>query len=106
MAEEQEDKGITFTIDWQIPDDIVARYATNMLVQRAENEFIISFFETKPPILLGDADEISAQLKSMGSVLRANCVAQIIVAAEKMPSFVEALQKNLSKFVINVDSKE
>lgn len=105
MPEQNEVKGITFPLEWNIPDDIVARYATNMIIQRAENEFIISFFEVKPPVLLGNPDEIIEQVRKIKSI-RANCVAQVIIAAEKMPTFVEALQKNLSRSVIQVDDKE
>ncbi|MBU4226023.1 MAG: hypothetical protein KKC71_09410 [Chloroflexi bacterium] len=84
-------------IEWNIPDNLVARYATNMVVQRLENEFLISFFEIKPPIILGEPDKIESRLKELKS-LRADCVAQIIVAEDKMPSFVGALESNLKRF--------
>jgi len=81
-------------IEWNIPDDLVARYATNMAVQRLENEFLISFFEIKPPIILGEPANIEEKLKELKSI-RANCVAQIIVSVDKMPDFVRALESNL-----------
>lgn len=96
MANARVSTGKEFILEWNIPDDIVARYATNMIVQRSEHEFIISFFEVKPPLLLGSPEEINEKLSKIKSV-QANCVAQIIVAADKMSSFVEALQKNLEK---------
>ena len=40
-------KQLEFPLDWVVPDHIVARYATNMVVQHGENEFFISFFEVK-----------------------------------------------------------
>lgn len=101
-----EEKGqLGFPIEWSFPDDLVARYATNMIVQRAENEFVISFFEIKPPVLLGSPDEIVEQAKNIKSV-RANCVAQIIVAEGKMASFIEALQRNFNRTQEEGDNKE
>ena len=95
---------IEIPIEWNIPDDLVARYATNMVVQRLENEFIISFFEIKPPIILLEPDKIESKLKELKSI-RANCVAQIIVSDDKMPNFVSALESNLKLFVED-DTKE
>jgi len=100
-----EKKQVEVPLEWNIPDNLVARYATNMIVQRAENEFLISFFEVKPPLFLGNPNEIIEQAKQIKSV-RANCVAQIFVAADKMPSFVEALQRTLEKPLEHVDSGE
>lgn len=105
MSKKNEDRGMVLPLEWNIPDDIIARYATNMIVQRTENEFLISFFETKPPLLLGNPEEISEQVKKIKSV-KANCVAQIIVAADKMPSFIDALQSNLQNSIKAVNSKE
>lgn len=89
---------VEIPIEWNIPDNLVARYATNMVVQRLENEFLISFFEIKPPIILGEPDKIESKLKELKS-LRADCVAQIIVSEDKMPSFVSALESNLKRFL-------
>lgn len=96
---------VLLPIDWNVPDDLVARYATNMIVQRTKDEFIISFFEVKPPILLGKPNEIVEQAKYLNSV-RANCVAQIIVSADRMPDFVKALERNLGKTLEKVESDE
>jgi len=98
-------KALELSIDWSVPDNIIARYATNMVVQRAEHEYIISFFEIKPPVLLGSPDEIIEQAKKLKS-MRANCVSQIIVAADKMPSFVDALVRNLKRSAGEVEDKE
>lgn len=85
---------IQIPIDWNVPDDLIARYATNMVVQKLENEFIISFFDIKQPIIIGEPAIIEEKLKELKSI-RANCVAQIIVSADKMPKFVDALTYNL-----------
>ncbi len=93
---DKKNEGIVLQVDWHIPDDIVAKYATNMLVQRGENEYYISFFETKPPLLMGTPEQISKKASGL-KALNATCVAQIIIAADKLPSFIEALQDIMKK---------
>jgi len=56
-------------IDWQIPNDIHSRYATNLVVQAGPNEFIISFFEVRAPILLGSPEEVQASLEKIKSII-------------------------------------
>jgi hypothetical protein len=100
MTEEMdESEGVAkvVPIEWQIPDDVVPRYATNMLVQHTEHEFIISFFETWPPAILGTPEDMKAQIEAVRS-LPARCVGRVIVAADRMPGFLRALQENLEKY--------
>lgn len=89
-------QAVAVPIEWDVSDSIVARYATNMIVQKLENEFLISFFEIKPPIILGELDNISEKLNEMKSI-RANCVAQIIISEDKMPAIIRALETNLKR---------
>lgn len=96
MVDQEEPKEGFIPIEWHCSDKIESKYATNLIVQRAEHEFIISFFEILPPILLGPPEEQSAHLRELDSV-RAECVARVIVAADKMPDFVRALHDNLSR---------
>ena len=78
-------------LDWQIPDGIITRHVTNIVVQRGEHEVIISFFEVKPPIMLGDSEEVQEQLTTLKSV-PAVCVSRIVVSTNRLPGFVQALQ--------------
>jgi hypothetical protein len=96
MAEEKENsiKEIEVPIEWYVPESLVSRYATNMIVQHSEHEFILSFFDTPPPLILGESKlEDLQKIKS----IRAICVAQIIVAKDRMQGFVNAMQENLAK---------
>jgi hypothetical protein len=66
---EQEPTLISIPVEWHVPEDVVSGYATNILVQHTEHEFIISFYEAQPPILFGDKpDEVRAQLKQIRAV--------------------------------------
>ncbi|GAB62703.1 hypothetical protein KSU1_C1107 [Candidatus Jettenia caeni] len=76
-----------------------------MVVQHTEHEFILSFFEVRPPIFLGpdeEQKEKAAQLKS----IKAECVARVIVASERMSDFVKVLQDNLSKYKTKSSQQE
>jgi hypothetical protein len=84
-------------VEWHFPDDIVSRYSTNLVVQHTEHEFSISFFEVRPPIILGSPEQVQAALQRIESI-PAVCVARIIVAAERMPEFVRVLQDNLTQY--------
>ena len=94
---ERETEGRFLPIEWYVPANMAGRYATNIVVQHVEHEFIISFFEVQPPMLLGTPEERKAQLEEAKAV-RAVCVARVIVAAERMPSFLKVLQDNLETY--------
>lgn len=92
--QDEKPRELELPIEWYIPESMVSQYATNMVVQHSEDEFIISFFDTKPPLIIGEPNkEVLESLKS----IRAQCIARIIVSASRMPKFVSALQTNLEK---------
>jgi hypothetical protein len=96
---------IKIPIEWHIPEDLKRQYATNMVVQHTDEEFIISFFEVKQPIILGLPDEIKSTLEKFDSI-RAECFSQIIVTPNRMKVFINTMQKNLEKFLSKVEGKE
>jgi hypothetical protein len=97
MADEVSGGNFELPIEWYIPDDLVSQYATNIVVQQTPHEFIISFFESYPPIVLGSPEEQREKLKSIPSV-RATCVARVVVAAERMPEIVKLLRETLARY--------
>lgn len=92
-------------IEWHVPDDVEARYVTNVVVQTVEHGHLISFFQTLPPIVIGGPAEVESQLKELKSI-RAVCVARIIVASEKIPGIIQALQGNLNRLAENTEESE
>ncbi len=82
--------GIPLT--WDVPEDLISGYATNMLVQIGEHEFYISFFETPPPLLLDPKD--AEKLESV----RAECFARVVIAPERMKGFIDVLQRQLNAY--------
>ena len=101
----QEPEGRPLPVEWHSSENIVSRYATNMVVQHSDQEFIISFFEARPPLVLGKPEEIETTLSQIKSV-RADCVARIIVSAGRMPEFVKVLQDTLANYLAKVNDLE
>jgi hypothetical protein len=102
MAErEQEEQSnqISLRVDWDVPDDMVSRYVNNVFVQQGEYEFIISLFETRPPLLTGTPEENKAKLEQLGSV-KAECVGRFIVAPKLVRKIIDALQTTLDRYEI------
>ncbi len=78
-------------VEWYVPDTVISRYATNLVVQRNDHETIISFFELPPPLVIGTPDEVKAHLQTLHSV-RAVCVARVIIANGRTPDFLRVIQ--------------
>jgi hypothetical protein len=75
-------------LDWQIPDDLRAEFATNVIVQKGEHEVFLLFFQAQPPILIGDDRE--EQLEQIGSI-KAKCVAKVIISPERLGDLIRVL---------------
>jgi len=96
---------ILLPIEWHVPDDLVTRYANNLLIQHTEHEFILSFFEILPPLAVGSPEEQAAQLQAIGAV-RAECVARVVVSSDRIASFVEALRGSYEKYPASSGEKD
>ena len=96
MAEEK--PKVQVPIEWHISEDINSKYATNLVVQHSEHEFILDFFEMRRPLILGNPNQVREQWQKIESV-RAECVAQIIVSPDRMQEFIDVMQAALDKYV-------
>jgi len=85
-------------IEWHISEDIDSKYATNLVIQHSEHEFIINFFEMHPPLILGAPDQVREQWQKIESV-QAKCVARIIVSPDRMQEFIDVMQAGLNKYL-------
>ena len=103
--EQSKEVRMKLPIDWQIPKDLSSRYATHLVVQHTEHEFVLSFFEILPPTLFGAPELVSAKMEQLKSI-EAECFARIVVAANRMPGFVAVLQENLEKYRSREDIEE
>lgn len=102
---DKDSKGVMLPIEWQHPEGIVSRYANNIVVQHTEHEFILSFFELKPPLLAGSPEEQAAKLEALGAV-QAECVARIIISPSRIQDLIEVLQRNYENYSARVRREE
>ena len=94
-----EEKGIVgVPVDFHTPADFPSCYANNILVQHSDYEFTVSFFEMRPPVLLGSPEQNLEKLKGMEAI-QAECVARIVVVPERVQDFIVALQTSLDKYM-------
>jgi hypothetical protein len=91
MAKKKIDINKQVPIKWYIPDNIITRFASNMVVQTIENEFKISFFEIKPEIRFDTSTPPPSEVQ-------AECVATVIITADRLPKFIEVLQGQLNLY--------
>jgi len=102
---EQDLEPILIPVEWHVPDDLASHYATNLVVQHTEHEFNIFFYEIRPPLLIGSPEEVREGLEKV-ELVRANCVAHIIVAPDRMPEFVQVLQTSLERYRSKLEEAE
>jgi hypothetical protein len=96
MAKEEKTSKI-LPVEWYIPDDLVPRYATNIVVQHSQYEFTLSFFAAQNPIILGTMEERKKAVEKLQG-MRAKCVAQIIINPERMKDFISVMEANFKIF--------
>ena len=106
MKKDKSIKGKWLPIEYYVPDHIQSRYATNLLVQNTEHEFTLSFFELQEPFLMGETPEEREQQVEQLKHVRAKCVGRIIITADRMPAFIDAMQKNLEKHLARFEEIE
>jgi len=82
-------------VRWNVPDELITRFATNFVIQTIEKEFKLSFFEVKPDIVLDEDDR--KKLMSKGYV-DANCVGSFIITEDRLQLLIDILKNHLDKF--------
>ncbi len=82
---------VNVPIKYRIPDTIITRYATNITVQIIENEFKICFFEQKPEMRFDPKQPPPSEVQ-------ADCVASVIVTADRLPRFIKVLLKQVDQY--------
>lgn len=83
-----------------LPPDLPLLYVDNIQVTHTQSEFLISFMQSRPPLLMSEKEWDS--VKSIES----KCVARVILNPMKMQAFVQALNTNFRKYVQNYIQQE
>ncbi len=80
------------------PEDLKSYFITNVIVQHQADHFILSFFESFSPPILGETEEEKeAQLEKIKHI-DANCVSRLIVTPGKMRELVKVFAENLKNY--------
>jgi uncharacterized protein DUF3467 len=73
-------------------------YATNMMVQSTDQEFIVIFFEARPPYITGDTvDERRAAAAKIENTIDALEVARVVIAPDRLETFINLLQQQVER---------
>jgi hypothetical protein len=86
-------------IKWNIPDDIITRFTNNIIIQKVENVFKISFFEVKPDIHLGSSKDTTT------TEVQAYCVASVVMTPNKLADLKRILERQLELFQTKDENK-
>lgn len=90
--------GKAVPIQFEIPANIVGRYATNIVIQHTEHEFVLSFFEAMPPPILGDTDKEKQALLDQVESVTVKCIARIVISPDRIDEMVRVLQSNVKDY--------
>jgi hypothetical protein len=88
---------VKLPIVWNVPEGLPLRYATNIVVQHTREEFVLSFFEIAPPLVVGPDEDRQRQLENLGQV-RADCIARLVVSPTRYKEFLGVMNENWAKF--------
>jgi hypothetical protein len=89
---------IAARIEWHFPEQLIGRYANQIMVQMGPNECNISFFEIQPPVIVGATEEEVRQQERQVTTVRANCVARLIVPNEMVGTIAKAIGDVWAKY--------
>lgn len=78
-------------------DDVPIVFSNMAIVQHERQEFILTFAQYSPPLVLGDAAEQREQLEAM-PYLPVNVVARIGMTPDRLREFIQILQENYDAF--------
>jgi hypothetical protein len=97
MADPKDKDETELSIVWEVPTGFPTHYATHLVAQHSDEDFTITFWDLRPPVLMGSPDEKSQQVKALKEV-RPTALARIVVTPRRMREFVQVMQDNLKTF--------
>jgi len=91
------DLEVAVPIERSFPEGQVGVLANHFVIQRDGPEFHLLFFQTHPPLVFAETDEECRKLLAAAKA-KSVCVARIVVSAERLPSFIAAMETNLERY--------
>ncbi len=83
----------TVSIKYKYNRNVTTVYANNVLLQRNEHEFVLSFFESLPFVESPDGEAYRKKASKEG--IDAECVARIVFSTSFLPKLADVLNRNL-----------
>ena len=90
---ERVSEGRAIPIIWEGVEDCPLIFSNCMLVQHTEHEFIITFAQVHPPLILRDEDLV--EVKS----IRARAAVRVVLPPTRVPELIGILTENYEKYV-------
>jgi hypothetical protein len=87
---------IRLRIEWQQPEGVQTSYVTNFTIQEDGPNFILSFYEIKPPIFIGPDQNQLARVRKLHSI-KAEYVARLVVTEERLREFIQVTTDYLER---------
>jgi len=88
---ENERKDVKVPIKWKVPETIITRFASNLVVQNVEGHFKLLFFEIKPDIYISEPENPPTEVI-------ADCVGSIIIPLHRVQSIIDLLTRQLESY--------
>jgi hypothetical protein len=86
------------SIKYTFPEDLKTQFVSNLVIQHEPGIFMLSFFETLPPIILGETEEEKHMVLEKIEFLESKCLARLIITPEKMEAFIKAMSENFNAY--------
>lgn len=93
---ENETKHKSIPVEFVIPPELISYYPNNYIIQDNGNDFVISFFEIFPPIVLGNPEEVEIQVNNIDKV-QAKCIARLQFSNEHFQEFLKVMNDHFEK---------
>jgi hypothetical protein len=81
-------------LKWEIPQDMPILWTNNFVIQHTENEFILTFFQVTPPILIQPTREDIEAIESVP----ARAIARIALTPHAMAELLDVITENYERF--------
>jgi hypothetical protein len=96
MADQTDDAKVVPVI-WEVPVGLPTHYSTNLIVQHTDEDFTITFWDVRPPVLIGTLEEKRKQVEALKAI-RPTALVRIILSPGKMREFTQVMRDNLKTF--------
>lgn len=81
---------VSMKIDFEVPPEARSMYANHMIVQRTQDETMVTFFELFPPMILGTPAQ-QQEAYSKVETIKARFVVRVSMPLTKLRKFAKAI---------------